>query len=155
MPDESDEHKRAREFKLRDCPDSGFARMTLKAVEMREAADVPVFGSITATKIITDGFRYETFKVLSPGEVFMLGAPTCWLRFKGAAKSLLPADESRGRSSLSDTRRFFQCGDPGKHAVPTLPPGFNGDPDDPASPTELKAICPPCVLRAGKIAIRN
>lgn len=32
-------------------------------------------GNILGTKIHTDGFRYETLKVLEPGEVYFLGAP--------------------------------------------------------------------------------
>jgi hypothetical protein len=32
-------------------------------------------GSILGVQLITDAFRYETLRVLSPGEVFFLGAP--------------------------------------------------------------------------------
>jgi hypothetical protein len=32
-------------------------------------------GSLLNMKLITDGFRYETLRVLSPGEVFVLGTP--------------------------------------------------------------------------------
>jgi hypothetical protein len=33
-------------------------------------------GNILGTQLHTDGFRYETLKVLEPGEVYFLGAPT-------------------------------------------------------------------------------
>jgi hypothetical protein len=32
-------------------------------------------GSLLGMKLITDGFRYETLRVLAPGEVFVLGTP--------------------------------------------------------------------------------
>jgi hypothetical protein len=32
-------------------------------------------GTILGVQLRTDGFRYETLQVLSPGEVFFLGAP--------------------------------------------------------------------------------
>ena len=32
-------------------------------------------GSLLGVQLITDAFRYETLKVLDPGEVFFLGAP--------------------------------------------------------------------------------
>ena len=32
-------------------------------------------GSLLGVQLITDGFRYETLKVLNPGEIYMCGAP--------------------------------------------------------------------------------
>jgi hypothetical protein len=32
-------------------------------------------GSLLGLKLITDGFRYQTLKVLEPGEIFVLGTP--------------------------------------------------------------------------------